>query len=336
MRANQRLYRNVGIGVAILAAISLLVFTAEPPDEATSSEIAFSDFVARIEDQQVEEVTIEEGEIHGRLRDGGEFTTYAPVIADALIADLYDRGVAIRAQPKTEPSVWKEILLAWLPILLFVRIFIFFVRRMQAGGGPAMRFGKSKARLLGENQPKITFEDVAGVEESKAELEEIIEFLREPEKFTRLGGRIPKGVLLVGPPGTGKTLLARAVAGEASVPFYAISGSNFVETFVGVGASRVRDLFGQAKANAPCIVFIDEIDAAGRHRGAGIGGGHDEREQTLNQLLVEMDGFEDNEGVILVAATNRTDVLDPALPRPGRFDRLVVVPLPDLRGRQAS
>jgi cell division protease FtsH len=334
MRVNRRLSKNVALGAALLAAILLFVF-AVAPVETAPSEIAFSEFLTRVEDGRVEEVTIEEGEIHGRLADGGEFATYAPVITEALIADLYDRGVAIRAQPRDEESSWKQILLAWLPILLFVGIFIFFVRRMQAGGGPAMSFGKSKAHLLGENQPKITFEDVAGVEESKAELEEIIEFLREPEKFTRLGGRIPKGVLLVGPPGTGKTLLARAVAGEASVPFYAISGSDFVELFVGVGASRVRDLFRQAKANAPCIVFIDEIDAVGRHRGAGIGGGHDEREQTLNQLLAEMDGFESNEDVILIAATNRPDVLDPALLRPGRFDRRVVVPRPDLRGRRA-
>ena len=245
------------------------------------------------------------------------------------------RSSHVDARPKPEAGFWRQILIMWFPLLLIVGLWIFFIRQMQAGGGKAMSFGKSRARLLTENQHRVTFEDVAGVEESKVELEEIIEFLREPKKFTRLGGRIPKGVLLIGTPGTGKTLLARAVAGEAGVPFFSISGSDFVEMFVGVGASRVRDLFLQGKKNAPCIIFIDEIDAVGRHRGAGLGGGHDEREQTLNQLLVEMDGFESNEGVILIAATNRPDVLDPALLRPGRFDRRVVVPRPDLRGRLA-
>ena len=256
-------------------------------------------------------------------------------MSEELLAKLRAQNVEIRAQPKPEGSFWRQILMMWFPMLLIVGLWVFFIRQMQAGGGKAMSFGKSRARLLTENQHQVTFEDVAGVEESKFELEEIIAFLREPKKFTRLGGRIPKGVLLVGPPGTGKTLLARAVAGEAGVPFYSISGSDFVEMFVGVGASRVRDLFLQGKKNAPCIIFIDEIDAVGRHRGAGLGGGHDEREQTLNQLLVEMDGFESNEGVILIAATNRPDVLDPALLRPGRFDRRVVVPRPDLRGRLA-
>jgi cell division protease FtsH len=246
---------------------------------------------------------------------------------------LKEKQVTVTAKPKDEGSFWRQMLIMWFPLVLFIGLWIFVIRQMQSGGGKAMSFGKSKARLLTENQHSVTFKDVAGIEESKAELQEIIEFLKEPKKFTRLGGRIPKGVLLVGPPGTGKTLLARAVAGEAAVPFFSISGSDFVEMFVGVGASRVRDLFLQGKKQAPCIIFIDEIDAVGRHRGAGMGGGHDEREQTLNQLLVEMDGFESNEGVILIAATNRPDVLDPALLRPGRFDRRVVVPRPDLRGR---
>jgi cell division protease FtsH len=276
---------------------------------------------------------MEEGHVTGEYRDGTGFATYVPPIYDTLLPRLEERGIEITARPKRESSVWQQMLIWWVPFLILIGLWVFFVRQMQAGGGKAMSFGKSRARLLTENQQRVTFEDVAGVEESKVELEEIIAFLREPKKFTRLGGRIPKGVLLVGPPGTGKTLLARAVAGEAGVPFFSISGSDFVEMFVGVGASRVRDLFMQGKKSAPCIIFVDEIDAVGRHRGAGLGGGHDEREQTLNQLLVEMDGFESNEGVILIAATNRPDVLDPALLRPGRFDRRVVVPRPDLRGR---
>jgi cell division protease FtsH len=283
----------------------------------------------------IQKVTIEDKQITGQLRDAGDFQTYAPAVTESLIADLKSHGIEIVARPPQESPLWQQALIWYFPFLLMIGLWIFFVRQMQAGGGKAMSFGKSRARLLTENQQRITFDDVAGVEESKLELEEIIAFLREPKKFTRLGGRIPKGVLLVGPPGTGKTLLARAVAGEAGVPFFSISGSDFVEMFVGVGASRVRDLFLQGKKNAPCIIFIDEIDAVGRHRGAGLGGGHDEREQTLNQLLVEMDGFESNEGVILIAATNRPDVLDPALLRPGRFDRRVVVPRPDLRGRLA-
>jgi cell division protease FtsH len=278
-------------------------------------------------------VTIEEGAIEGKMVDTGRFTTYAPAITEDLLELLQEREIKVTAQPKDEGSFWRQILIMWFPLVLFIGLWIFFIRQMQSGGGKAMSFGKSKARLLTENQQSVTFKDVAGIEESKNELQEIIEFLKEPKRFTRLGGRIPKGVLLVGPPGTGKTLLARAVAGEAGVPFFSISGSDFVEMFVGVGASRVRDLFLQGKKQAPCIIFIDEIDAVGRHRGAGMGGGHDEREQTLNQLLVEMDGFESNEGVILIAATNRPDVLDPALLRPGRFDRRVVVPRPDLRGR---
>ena len=283
----------------------------------------------------MQSVVIEEGNVTVNTTDGGEFATYIPPVHESLVPELKEKGVDITVRPKAESSVWQQMLIWWVPFLILIGLWVFFVRQMQSGGGKAMSFGKSRARLLTENQQRVTFDDVAGVEESKVELEEIIAFLREPKKFTRLGGRIPKGVLLVGPPGTGKTLLARAVAGEAGVPFFSISGSDFVEMFVGVGASRVRDLFMQGKKNAPCIIFIDEIDAVGRHRGAGLGGGHDEREQTLNQLLVEMDGFESNEGVIMIAATNRPDVLDPALLRPGRFDRRVVVPRPDLRGRLA-
>ncbi|MAG32607.1 MAG: cell division protein FtsH [Deltaproteobacteria bacterium] len=313
----------------------LLLFTTLKQGETPPPEVALSDFMDSVVTGQVESVTIEEGHIGGRYADGRQFTTYAPPAAiDAeFLADLKERGIRTEVKPRDEGSFWRQILIMWFPLVLFIGLWVFFIRQMQSGGGKAMSFGKSKARLLTENQQSVTFKDVAGIDESKTELEEIIEFLREPKKFTRLGGRIPKGVLLVGPPGTGKTLLARAVAGEAGVPFFSISGSDFVEMFVGVGASRVRDLFLQGKKQAPCIIFIDEIDAVGRHRGAGMGGGHDEREQTLNQLLVEMDGFESNEGVILIAATNRPDVLDPALLRPGRFDRRVVVPRPDLKGR---
>ncbi|MDD5713066.1 MAG: ATP-dependent zinc metalloprotease FtsH, partial [Smithellaceae bacterium] len=271
--------------------------------------------------------------ITGKLSDGKQFKTYAPK-DDTLITLLRQKGVKISAKPAEESPWYMTVLISWLPMILLVGIWIFFMRQMQAGGGKAMAFGKSRARLVTDKSKKVTFADVAGIDEAKAELEEVIDFLKDPKKFTRLGGRIPKGLLLVGQPGTGKTLLARAIAGEADVPFLSISGSDFVEMFVGVGASRVRDLFDQGKKNAPCIIFIDEIDAVGRHRGAGLGGGHDEREQTLNQLLVEMDGFESNEGVILVSATNRPDVLDPALLRPGRFDRQVVVPLPDIKGRE--
>jgi cell division protease FtsH len=331
---NQQFYRNMALWVVILVMILLLV-TMLRQGETPPPEFAYSDFLTRVETGDVESVLIEEGQIRGKLADGSEFSTYAPNVTEELLAKMRAQNVEISARPKPEGSIWRQVLMMWFPMLLIIGLWVFFIRQMQAGGGKAMSFGKSRARLLTENQHQVTFEDVAGVEESKFELEEIIAFLREPKKFTRLGGRIPKGVLLVGPPGTGKTLLARAVAGEAGVPFYSISGSDFVEMFVGVGASRVRDLFLQGKKNAPCIVFIDEIDAVGRHRGAGLGGGHDEREQTLNQLLVEMDGFESNEGVILIAATNRPDVLDPALLRPGRFDRRVVVPRPDLRGRLA-
>jgi cell division protease FtsH len=329
---NQQFYKNMALWVVILVVILLLV-TMLNQDAAAPPEVAYSEFLTNVEDSSIESVMIEEGAIKGKLNDGTEFTTYAPVITQELITLLREHDIKFEAQPKDEGSFWRQILIMWFPLLLFIGLWIFFIRQMQSGGGKAMSFGKSKARMLTENETRVTFADVAGIEESKIELQEIIAFLKEPKKFTRLGGRIPKGVLLVGPPGTGKTLLARAVAGEASVPFFSISGSDFVEMFVGVGASRVRDLFLQGKKHAPCIIFIDEIDAVGRHRGAGLGGGHDEREQTLNQLLVEMDGFESNEGVILIAATNRPDVLDPALLRPGRFDRRVVVGAPDLRGR---
>ncbi|HYS44366.1 MAG TPA: ATP-dependent zinc metalloprotease FtsH, partial [Geobacteraceae bacterium] len=296
-------------------------------------KLAYSDFITAVDGGKVSGVTIQGNDVIGKFSDGKEFRTYKPADAD-VVDKLLENKVAISARPEEEKFSWVSMFISWFPLILLVGVWIFFMRQMQAGGGKAMAFGKSRAKLLTEAQTKITFEDVAGVDEAKEELEEIIQFLKDPKKFTRLGGRIPKGVLLVGPPGTGKTLLARAVAGEAGVPFFSISGSDFVEMFVGVGASRVRDLFVQGKKNAPCIIFIDEIDAVGRHRGAGLGGGHDEREQTLNQLLVEMDGFESNEGVILVAATNRPDVLDPALLRPGRFDRQVVVPRPDVKGRE--
>ena len=330
---NQQFYKNMALWVVILVVILLLV-TLLRQEETAPPDIAYSEFLTELAEGDISDVTIEDGYITGKRGDGGEFATYAPPeAASELATSLSERGIDFKFEPKAESSFWRQIMLMWFPLVLFIGLWIFFIRQMQSGGGKAMSFGKSRARLLTENQQRVTFEDVAGIEESKTELEEIIEFLREPKKFTRLGGRIPKGVLLVGPPGTGKTLLARAVAGEAGVPFFSISGSDFVEMFVGVGASRVRDLFQQGKKQAPCIIFIDEIDAVGRHRGAGLGGGHDEREQTLNQLLVEMDGFESNEGVILIAATNRPDVLDPALLRPGRFDRRGVVPRPDVRGR---
>jgi cell division protease FtsH len=331
---NQQFYKNMALWVVLLLMILLLV-TVLKQTKTAPQEITYTEFLTKLEAGEIEKITMEEGHVSGRLGDGSEFATFVPPVYDTLVPRLQEKGVQITARPKRESSVWQQMLIWWVPFLVLIGLWVFFVRQMQAGGGKAMSFGKSRARLLTENQQRVTFDDVAGVEESKAELEEIIAFLRDPKKFTRLGGRIPKGVLLVGPPGTGKTLLARAVAGEAGVPFFSISGSDFVEMFVGVGASRVRDLFLQGKKHAPCIIFIDEIDAVGRHRGAGLGGGHDEREQTLNQLLVEMDGFESNEGVIMIAATNRPDVLDPALLRPGRFDRRVVVPRPDLRGRLA-
>ena len=311
----------------------LLLFNLFNRQQQREPEKKFSEFVESVENGEVSEVIIQGRTIRGKLRNEERFKTFAPEDPD-LMRLLREKKVEISARPEEGDPWYIAVLVQWFPMLLLIGVWVFFMRQMQMGGGKAMSFGKSRAKLLTENQHKVTFSDVAGVEEAKQELEEIIAFLKDPKKFTRLGGRIPKGVLLVGAPGTGKTLLARAIAGEAGVPFFSISGSDFVEMFVGVGASRVRDLFVQGKKQAPCIIFIDEIDAVGRHRGAGLGGGHDEREQTLNQLLVEMDGFEANEGVILIAATNRPDVLDPALLRPGRFDRRVVVPRPDVRGRE--
>ncbi len=319
--------------VALLLSAVLLYNLVARRTSGQETELNFSQFMDEYENDNIREVTIAEFEITGTLRNDQAFTTYIPMEYPELLGMLRGRGVIITGEP-ANTSPWLTALFTWAPFLVIIAFWIFFMRQMQSGGNKALSFGKSRARLLTAHQKKVTFKDVAGVDEAKEELQEIIDFLKEPQKFQKLGGRIPKGVLLVGPPGTGKTLLARAIAGEANVPFFSISGSDFVEMFVGVGASRVRDLFEQGKKNAPCIVFIDEIDAVGRHRGAGLGGGHDEREQTLNQLLVEMDGFESNEGVILVAATNRPDVLDPALLRPGRFDRRVVVPRPDVRGRE--
>lgn len=326
------LQKNIALWLFISLVFVLLYHLFNQP-KSVQENIIYSDFVSYAEKGQIVEVTIQGESISGKLNNGKNFKTYAPKDA-GLIQILKDKGVRIASKPAEESPWYMNVLISWVPMLLLIGVWIFFMRQMQAGGGKAMAFGKSKARLVTDKSKKVTFVDVAGIDEAKAELEEVIEFLRDPKKFTRLGGRIPKGLLLVGQPGTGKTLLARAIAGEAEVPFLSISGSDFVEMFVGVGASRVRDLFDQGKKNAPCIIFIDEIDAVGRHRGAGLGGGHDEREQTLNQLLVEMDGFESNEGVILVSATNRPDVLDPALLRPGRFDRQVVVPLPDVKGRE--
>ncbi len=317
----------------VLVVVGVLVWTFSTRFQAHDQAVSFSVFVSQVEQGQVASVTIVGNEITGVLKSNETFTTHAPAQYEGLANRLIEKGVIVQAkEPTTSP--WATLIYSWAPILLLIGFWIFFMRQMQSGGNKALSFGKSKAKLSSSAQKKVTFKDVAGVDEAKEELQEIIEFLKEPQKFQKLGGRIPKGVLLMGPPGTGKTLLARAVAGEANVPFFSISGSDFVEMFVGVGASRVRDLFEQGKKNAPCIVFIDEIDAVGRHRGAGLGGGHDEREQTLNQLLVEMDGFESNEGVILVAATNRPDVLDPALLRPGRFDRRIVVNRPDVKGRE--
>ncbi len=319
--------------VALLLTAVLLYQVVQRTTTRAEAEFNFSRFMEEVERGAVREVTIAESQVTGELTSGEAFRTYIPMEYPELLSLLRERDVVIEGEPSNQ-SPWLTALLSWAPFLFIIGFWIFFMRQMQSGGNKALSFGKSRARLLTAHQKKITFKDVSGVDEAKEELHEIIDFLKEPQKFQKLGGRIPKGVLLVGPPGTGKTLLARAIAGEANVPFFSISGSDFVEMFVGVGASRVRDLFEQGKKNAPCIVFIDEIDAVGRHRGAGLGGGHDEREQTLNQLLVEMDGFESNEGVILVAATNRPDVLDPALLRPGRFDRRVVVPRPDVRGRE--
>ncbi|WP_020676946.1 ATP-dependent zinc metalloprotease FtsH [Geopsychrobacter electrodiphilus] len=316
----------------VISLLMIMLFNMMSQRGGDQKKINYTELLGNIESGQVTKVVIQGSQISGTLEDGTKFLTTAPPDMQ-LIPELKDKGVTIEAKPVDDQGFWFTLLVSWGPILLLIGVWIFFMRQMQSGGGKAMSFGKSKAKLLTDTQGLVTFKDVAGVDEAKQELEEVVEFLKDPKKFTRLGGRIPKGVLLVGAPGTGKTLLARSVAGEAGVPFFTISGSDFVEMFVGVGASRVRDLFLQGKKNAPCIIFIDEIDAVGRHRGAGLGGGHDEREQTLNQLLVEMDGFESNEGVILVAATNRPDVLDPALLRPGRFDRQVVVPRPDIKGR---
>jgi len=310
----------------------LLFHLFQAPSQSLEEEIIFSDFMTRLEKGEVTDVTIKPNQINGVLKDGNKFRTYTVEYPD-LVKLLRDKNVKIVARPPEESPWYITFLVTWGPFVLFLVLWFFLMRQMQIGGNKALSFGKSRARLLTEDRKKVTFADVAGIDEAKEEVTEIIEFLKDPPKFQKLGGRIPKGVLIVGPPGTGKTLLAKAIAGEAGVPFFSISGSDFVEMFVGVGASRVRDLFEQGKKNAPCIIFIDEIDAVGRLRGAGLGGGHDEREQTLNQLLVEMDGFETNEGVILIAATNRPDVLDPALLRPGRFDRQVVVSRPDVRGR---
>jgi cell division protease FtsH len=320
----------------VIAVVLLSVFHSFGERTGSAQSLIYSDFLTQVKQGQVREVTIEGQNISGKMISGTPFSTYSPETNNsALIGDLERSNVSIVGKPPESPSLLGHMFISWFPFIVLIGLWIFFMRQMQGGGGGrgAMSFGKSKARLLGEDQINISFNDVAGVDEAKEEVAELVEFLRDPSKFQKLGGKIPSGVLMVGSPGTGKTLLAKAIAGEAKVPFFTISGSDFVEMFVGVGASRVRDMFEQAKKHAPCIIFIDEIDAVGRHRGAGLGGGHDEREQTLNQLLVEMDGFEGNEGVIVIAATNRPDVLDPALLRPGRFDRQVVVPLPDVRGR---
>jgi cell division protease FtsH len=322
----------------IIAAVLLTVFN-NFNQPSTAEQLDYSDFIREVQQGNVSEVTISGVNIVGQKSNGTRFNTIRPYIEDPkLIDDLLSHDVRIRGQEPEQQSIWTQLLVASFPILIIIAVFMFFMRQMQGGGvggkGGPMAFGKSKAKMLTEDQVKVTFADVAGVDEAKADVKELVDFLREPDKFQRLGGRIPRGILMVGQPGTGKTLLAKAIAGEAKVPFFSISGSDFVEMFVGVGASRVRDMFDQAKKQSPCIIFIDEIDAVGRHRGAGVGGGHDEREQTLNQLLVEMDGFDGNEGVIVIAATNRPDVLDPALLRPGRFDRQVVVGLPDIRGRE--
>jgi cell division protease FtsH len=334
MNANLRNFALWVIIVLLLLAL-FTVFQNGPGQRTVSQEISYSQLLNEVDQGKVRDVVKQGPEIHGTYTDGRQFSTYAPD-DPSLVKRLYDKQVTITARPLQDGAPWfVSLLVTWLPFIALIGVWIFLSRQMQGAGGKALGFGKSRAKLLTEAHGRITFEDVAGVDEAKQDLQEIVEFLRDPGKFQRLGGRIPRGVLLVGPPGTGKTLIARAVAGEANVPFFTISGSDFVEMFVGVGASRVRDMFEQAKKNAPCIIFIDEIDAVGRHRGAGLGGGNDEREQTLNQLLVEMDGFEANEGIILIAATNRPDVLDPALLRPGRFDRQVVVPNPDIMGREA-
>jgi len=323
----------------VIAVVLIMVFQSFNPRSGSSSEVSYSDFIQQVNNNSVQAVTISASQpatITGKRKDGSALMTTAPEFDQTLVPVLLAHNVQVKQDPADNSNILWRTVLDWIPFLIFIGLLIYFMRQMQAGAGGrgAMSFGRSRARLQGEDQVKITFADVAGVDEAKEEVQELVEFLRDPSKFQKLGGRIPRGVLMVGSPGTGKTLLAKAIAGEAKVPFFTISGSDFVEMFVGVGASRVRDMFEQAKKHAPCIIFIDEIDAVGRHRGAGLGGGHDEREQTLNQLLVEMDGFEGNEGIIVIAATNRPDVLDPALLRPGRFDRQVVVPLPDVRGRE--
>ena len=326
-------YKNLALWMVIGLVVVLLFNVFGGLSEKTTFEPNYSDFLKNVDAGLVQSVTIRGNLVTGKLKDGGEFRTYV-VESQDFVKLLRDKNVKISVRPVDQNPWYMSLLISWFPMILFIGVWIFFMRQMQGGGAKALSFGKARARLISEKHNKVTFVDVAGVDEAKEELREIIEFLKDPQKFQKLGGKIPKGVLLVGPPGTGKTLLAKAIAGEANVPFFSISGSDFVEMFVGVGASRVRDLFEQGKKHAPCIIFMDEIDAVGRHRGAGLGGGHDEREQTLNQLLVEMDGFETNEGVILIAATNRPDVLDPALLRPGRFDRQVVVPRPDVKGRE--
>jgi cell division protease FtsH len=332
MNAN---FRNFALWVIIALLLIALFQLFHNPDRSSGpvNQIAYSQFLSDVDNGKVHDVQIVDQQVNGKYTNGGSFQTTAPR-GEAYVNKLVDKGVVVELRQAGENFNLIGAILNWLPMLILVGIWIFLMRQMQGGGGKAMGFGKSKAKLLTEAHGRVTFDDVAGIDEAKEDLIEVVEFLRDPQKFQRLGGRIPRGVLLVGPPGTGKTLTARAVAGEANVPFFTISGSDFVEMFVGVGASRVRDMFEQAKKNAPCIIFIDEIDAVGRHRGAGLGGGNDEREQTLNQLLVEMDGFEQNEGVIIIAATNRPDVLDPALLRPGRFDRQITVPNPDVNGRE--
>src|ERR1700712_5618829 len=329
-------FRNFALWVVIfLLVLALVTLFQNPGHRGGGSEIAYSQLLNDADAGKIQSVVISGQDVSGTYVGGGNFTSYAPS-DPGLVTKLQGKGVQITARPPSDNTPWFiQLLVNWLPILVFIGAWIFLSRQMQSGAGRAMGFGKSKAKLLTEAHGRVTFEDVAGVDEAKEDLQEIVEFLRDPQKFQRLGGRIPRGCLLVGPPGTGKTLLARAIAGEANVPFFTISGSDFVEMFVGVGASRVRDMFEQAKKNAPCIIFIDEIDAVGRKRSAGVGGSHEEREQTLNQMLVEMDGFDANEGVIIIAATNRPDVLDPALLRPGRFDRQVTVSLPDIIGREA-
>jgi cell division protease FtsH len=325
-------YKNLALWL-VITLMMVMLYNLFSQQHMAETSISYTEFLDMVESERVSEVVIQGQELFVTDINRNRFKIYSPQDND-LINTLRKKNVTISAKPPAENPWYMSVLVSWFPMLILIGVWIFFMRQMQAGGGKALSFGKSRARLASDQSEKVTFEDVAGIDEAKEELGEIVEFLRDPKKFTRLGGRIPKGVLLMGPPGTGKTLLGRAIAGEAGVPFFSISGSDFVEMFVGVGASRVRDLFVQGKKNAPCIIFIDEIDAVGRHRGAGLGGGHDEREQTLNQLLVEMDGFESNEGVILISATNRPDVLDPALLRPGRFDRQVVVSMPDIKGRE--